>query len=333
LRANRERVARSHDLWMHLLDLQDWREHVVLTRDIPTPGERSAFYSAFRQGRFVQMHRGIYMPSTMWLSLDDDARYRARVLSGMLGNGAGAIASHDSASALWRLPVIGERPDKIHLMVDAASGGRSNAVFIRHVTGVPDETETIQGVRVTHLARTVVDVAATRSFAAGVVAADAALRRTTHPHPDVPRTFLTLDDLRAQTNKIPLRHGLDKASRVVEFANGLADRPGESLSRVSIHQLRLTAPELQVPLQGASGRWYTVDFWWPEFNHIGEFDGLFKYSDPRFLRGRTPEQALIDEKLREDDLRAAPHGMSRWGWDVARSLPRLRSLLVAAGIR
>jgi len=273
------------------------------------------------------------MLARAWAGLDIDAQYRARVLAANLAEAGGVVTSHDSASAMWRLPIIGHWPAKIHVVSEAAAGGRSNAVFVRHAVGIPDDFEVIEGVRVTHLARTVADIAATRSFAQGVASADAALRRTTHPRADVPRTFISLSDLRAEAERIPLKHGFAKASRVIEFANGLADRPGESISRATMHQIGVTPPELQVPMQGASGRWYIVDFWWPDFNHIGEFDGRFKYSDPRFLQGRTPEQALMDEKLREDDLRAVPHGMSRWGWDVARSIPRLRALLAAAGIR
>ena len=66
---------------------------------------------------------------------------------------------------------------------------------------------------------------------------------------------------------------------------------------------------------------------------IGEFDGDAKYTDPEFLRGRTPEQALLDEKLREDDLRAAGHGMCRWRWATAMSVHSLQAHLRAAGIR
>ncbi|HUG50856.1 MAG TPA: hypothetical protein VLZ78_07660, partial [Terrimesophilobacter sp.] len=95
----------------------------------------------------------------------------------------------------------------------------------------------------------------------------------------------------------------------------------------------LPRPELQVPIVGDSGRVWIVDFWWPEFNLIGEFDGHRKYTDPEFLRGRTPEQAVIDEKDREDDLRAAHHGMSRWDWDIALSPIRLRDKLLRAGLR
>lgn len=318
---------------MHTLDGQPWRDQIILSREISTPGERNAFYSAVRRGHFVALHRGAFVATSMWESLDQDARYRARILAAAAGSSRDAVVSHDSAGALWRLPTVGEWPAKIHVTESRAAGGTSSQLFERHTIGLPDRESLIQGVRVTELARTVIDIASTRPFATSVAVADAALRRTTDPHPDVPRTFLSLGELRAELELLPVNRGSVKARRVVEFANGLADRPGESLSRVAIHQLGLTPPELQVRLQGASGRWYVVDFWWPEFNHIGEFDGQHKYSDPRFLRGRTPHQALLDEKFREDDLRAAPHGMSRWGWDVARSAPRLRALLVAAGIR
>ena len=55
----------------------------------------------------------------------------------------------------------------------------------------------------------------------------------------------------------------------------------------------ITMPLLQVELFGASGRRYFVDFWWPEFRVIGEFDGKDKYRNPVFFGGRTAEQALI----------------------------------------
>jgi hypothetical protein len=102
---------------------------------------------------------------------------------------------------------------------------------------------------------------------------------------------------------------------------------------VNMALAHLTPPELQSGLVGASGRRWFVDFWWPRFNVIGEFDGDSKYTDLRFLRGRTPERALLEEKDREDDLRAAGHAMSRWGWKVANSMPDLRDQLVRAGVR
>jgi hypothetical protein len=163
--------------------------------------------------------------------------------------------------------------------------------------------------------------------------ADAALRRVDHPLSVVSSRSATKDDLRREAALLPIRHGASKARRAVEFADGRADRPGESISRANMHLAQIPAPELQVPMTGGSGRRYVVDFWWPQFEVIGEFDGKIKYSDPVFLDGRTPQQAVYDEKLREDDLRATGKGMSRWPWEVAVSPQKLRTHLARAGIR
>ena len=153
------------------------------------------------------------------------------------------------------------------------------------------------------------------------------------PSGGVPNTSLGRVDLYSELAGVPLRQGTAKIREVIEFADGAADRPGESLSRVSMVRAGITMPLLQAPLRGASGKQYFVDFWWPTFNVIGEFDGRDKYRLPEFLRGRTPEQALHDEKLREDDLRAAGHGMSRWLWEVAVSPRKLAAHLAIAGVR
>src|SRR5690606_20607071 len=130
-----------------------------------------------------------------------------------------------------------------------------------------------------------------------------------------------------------LRQSSAKVAKVIGFADAAADRPGESLSRVSMFRAGITKPQLQVELFGASGRRDFVDFVCEKFDVIGVFDGEGKYRNSVSLRGRTPEQALLDEKDREDDLRAAGHGMVRWKWDVARS-PRLLAIkLNRAGVR
>lgn len=84
---------------------------------------------------------------------------------------------------------------------------------------------------------------------------------------------------------------------------------------------------------GASGKTYIVDFWWERFNVIGEFDGKYKYTDPSYMNGRSSQQVLYEEKLREDDLRAASHGFTRWPWATAISPVLLREHLRRAGVR
>lgn len=315
------------------IDTPEWLDHLELTRDIHTPGERNAFYARVDRGELVRLCRGAYMRAAVWSTLHPDARHRALVKAVAALSSPDVVFSHSSAAALWRLPRIGSWPSQVHAVDAVATGGRSSHRLIRHAVGVPRVVDQIDGLVVTSLARSVVDLARTEPFAAAVAAADAALRRTEHPWREVPSTTLTRTDLFEELANIPLRHGTARARRVIEFADGAADRPGESLSRVSMLSAGITMPELQVPLYGASGRRYVVDFFWRKFNVIGEFDGLDKYVNPVYLRGRTSAQVLQDEKRREDDLRAAGHGMSRWEWAVAISPRRLRAQLALAGVR
>lgn len=315
------------------MDVQEWRANLTLTRDLVVPAERSQFFARARKGEFHALFRGIYTPTSLWSTLGSAERYELRVkAAALVGEKSDTVLSHLSAAVLWRLPLVGAWPVKVHVLDEVAAGGRNNAMFQRHTVGLPVDRVSLQGIRVTSLARTVVDVARSLSFGAAVTIADAALRRAAHPVRGVPDTLVTRQRLVEELRLIPSRHGSAKVRAVIDFANGLADRPGESMSRVSMHSARIPAPELQVRMVGASGAVYFVDFWWRQFNLIGEFDGEAKYRDPEFLRGRTPERALLDEKWREDDLRATGRGMSRWGWRHATSPDALRSHLIAAGV-
>lgn len=311
----------------------DWIDHIHLTRQLPTPSERYAFFASVARGELVALFQGVYIRASLWNAMSVDQRYRARVKAVSLVAPPGTVFSHHSAAAVWRLPLVGSWPTRAHALVARAAGGRSTSMLERHTVGFPRESVSIDQLMVTTLARTVADMAACTDFASGVALADAALRRTAHPLASVPRTSVTRHDLIRELDQIPLTHGSAKARRVIEFADGKSDRPGESVSRANMQCLGIPMPQLQVAVKGASGQDYIVDFWWPEFNMIGEFDGNAKYTDPEFLRGRTPERALIDEKRREDDLRAAGHGMTRWHWQIACSPNRLRAHLLAAGIR
>jgi hypothetical protein len=314
-------------------DTLPWRDSLVLTREIPIAGERTEFYERVRRGEFVSLRRGVYMATEKWLELNDDERYRARVQATVAFATRPVCLSHVSAASIWRLPWIGPYPRAIHVMGQVTTGGRSTSVVSHHADGRPVSTEVIDGIEVTSLARTVVDIARSSDFALGVAVADAALRRTDFPLDGLPRTFLSRDELLHEVALLPIPLGSARARRAVEFADARADRPGESISRVNMALARLTLPQLQVGLRGASGRLWHVDFWWPDFDLIGEFDGKAKYTEEKYLRGRTPQQVVYEEKLREDDLRAVHRGFTRWSWDVAMSMPRLRAQLISAGLR
>ncbi|MFO7688962.1 MAG: hypothetical protein R6W83_00140, partial [Cryobacterium sp.] len=53
-------------------------------------------------------------------------------------------------------------------------------------------------------------------------------------------------------------------------------------------------------------------------NRVGEFDGRGKYITEEFTQGRTTAQVVLDEKRREDRVRALGPTFSRWDWETAR---------------
>jgi hypothetical protein len=306
---------------------------LALSIQLHSPGERSDLFARARAGRAKKLFPGGYVVPDDWEEMDGDARHRLLVEAAARKSRRPLVVSHLSAAALWRLPAIRPWPDRVHVLQARGTTMRSTASLIRHSEGVPEILETIDGHRVTDLAHTVVDLAATVPFRDAVVFADAALRRLGSPSPSLPSDAVTGADVEALIIRRGARPGMAHARRVLEFADGRADRPGESVSRVSMLSARISRPDLQMPVFGASGSKYFADFYWADRRHIGEFDGVAKYTDPQFLRGRTPQQALLDEKRREDDLRAAGYRFTRWGWEVALSPSRLGALLRQAGIR
>ncbi|MFX0576684.1 hypothetical protein [Nocardia nepalensis] len=231
---------------------------------------------------------------------------RHLVLTGAVaaGSSSAAVVSHISAAVVHGLPVWSIPLARVHLTRDRRTGARTGARVMVHATSIEsDEVVQIGDMRVTNVARTVVDLARSVPFEQAVVVGDAALRleRTT-------RAELAEQLLRANG-----RPGCPAARRVVEFLDGRAESPGESRSRVVLRTAGLPAPELQSTILDTTGGFVArVDFLFPTLGVIGEFDGMVKYRKD-FQRG-GPESIVIAEKLREDALRALGWIVVRWTW-------------------
>ena len=314
-----------------------WRDEFVLARDVRARGAQTELVAAVRTGLLLPVIRGAYRrPEDVQRALvtthaRDDA-FLARLRAAQLLATEPPIFAGQAAAAIWRLPVLTDWPSSIEVLVEPSGGGRSNATFRRSYVGWPDEHVVVDGMRLTPLAQTVVAAARTASFAQAVAFADAALHGADARHGCSRRPSIERDEIFAELARLGHGRGVRKARGALEFADGRSESAGESLSRVGIHFLGLPAPELQVPFFDSRGLIGIVDFWWPQFNLIGEFDGLGKYLREEFTHGRSAAEVIIDEKERENRLRALGPGVARWGWSIARSLPRLRGHLAAAGL-
>lgn len=257
-------------------------------------------------GSLTRLTTGVYVDTQQWADLDAVDQYRTRVRAHSLSSDPNAQFSHDSAAAEWRLPSIGPWPRVAHQVSGLSAGGTSRVGIRRHAIGLDPDAVEFNGLVVTSLARTVVDMASSTPFVRAVAMADRALRLA----PD------GLDFNRALASRETSR-GAVRAASVIEFATPLAASPGESFARVQFFALGYPPPELQVEFFDELGFAGEVDFYFRELDLIVEFDGRSKYGPLRqYQQGLTLEQMLLKEKDREDRLRRLMRSFARINWSL-----------------
>jgi hypothetical protein len=277
-------------------------------------------------GELVRMARGLYVDREGWSRLRPVEQHVLFVHAVADRIRDGQLVSHRSAAAVLGVPLLAEPPERVHLTSVGRNHGTTNATFVVHADlGPPDSglVTTPEGLRLSGPERLATDLALGMPWADAVVALDDLLRRG-----------VDRDTVRDAVRRRGPR-GRTRGLRAVEFADPAADSPGESLTRVRIAEYGGPEPVLQHRFREAGQPDIVVDFWFPEEGVVVEFDGAVKYRDPTMLAGRSPAEVLLDEKLREDRLRAMP-GVRwvvrlRWAdlWDEA----ALRAKLRRAGLR
>lgn len=99
-----------------------------------------------------------------------------------------------------------------------------------------------------------------------------------------------------------------------------------------MHVAGLEPPVLQQAVYDSDGLVGYADFYWKQAKVVGEFDGVAKYVKPEFLMGRTASQAVVDEKGRENRIRAAGFKVVRWDWADLMEPGRRERMLAAGGV-
>lgn len=302
------------------------RSDLLLVRHRNHTGlDAGALKRAEARREVVRLRCGAFVRTAVWDALTRDEQIRLEVAAANEVHRGRFIASHRSAAALWGAPRIRKHDGLVHQRVSLTTGSRTESGIRKHAVGDVDlHLAEVEGITVTDIDRTVLDLAATEPFAAAVAVADWALR----VHTTKDRLLTTLEEWD------PAR-GRTRIERVVDFADGAAQGPGESVSRVQMFESGLTMPVLQRPFEDHRGPIGFVDFYWPDFNLIGEFDGFVKYKKPEFMKGRTDSEVLTDEKEREDRLRATDEhpGVTRWIWTTLSPVGQLAAQLRRAGVR
>jgi hypothetical protein len=152
--------GRTHGGHWELAELARGQYGVVATRQLERVGySRNSISQMAAAGRLHPIHRGVYAVTPA--PLDWHGRCLAAVLAAEPVKPALiSVASHQSAAWLWGL--LRTRPDAIH--VTAPTRRRAKRAFTVHFARLLDRDRDVRDdIRVTSLARTLMDVAATSS--------------------------------------------------------------------------------------------------------------------------------------------------------------------------
>jgi hypothetical protein len=311
--------------------MSDEFQHLTRVRLLDERFEsRHRFARAARSGEQVRVARGVYLAAGEWQQLDARERYLLRIRSYAEVPGRRPVLSHWSAAAVHGLPIIGEWPQRPHRTAGPASGGRSSTNVVRHSALLrEDDVVEVGGLLITSLSRTVLDLAVASDLVSAIATADSALFED--PRGRVAARLTREALLEDLAERMPFR-GHRRATGVIEFAETGAQTPLESLSQVNMWRAGAPRPVLQQAFHDHLGLIGHTDFDFPSHGLVGEADGDMKYLDPRLLGGRSAEQVVLDEKKREDRLRAIGRRVSRWGWATASHPEALRRHLAGAGL-
>jgi hypothetical protein len=257
------------------------RQLVAIGMSDRTIGRRIA------EGRLHRVHAGVYAVGHP--PLTQEARWMAAVIA----CGQGAVLSHLDAAVLWGFyERLGPR---VHVTV---KWQRSIDGLILHRTRRldPDETTTRNGIPVTTVARTLVDLSE-------YLNEDRLLRAMREAEY---QRLLDLDSLSAAVERA---HG---RRRLKPLNNAIAQhRPGQLIRGELEHrfaELRrgagLPEPDTNVPIETARGT-YILDCYWPEHRLAVELDGR---------DGHAREMAFESDRRRDAALNAIGLRLLRFTW-------------------
>lgn len=242
-------------------------------------------------GRATRLRRNAYVLTGAWQKADADGRARLTAQAILLGR-PGSVGSHHTAVMLHGLPLF-NGPIQTHVLAPVT---RTWITRMLHVHPGSDQVTPIMvdGFPVVPVEVALAQVASSDLISHAVVPLDAALHRRV-----VRRT-----QVRNATGP-----DVDPAitMKVLSLADDACESVGETRTRILLQDLGFEVNS-QVDIRDRGGRLVgRVDFL-VEGKVIVEFDGAAKYD------GAGGREALVNEKVREDALRALGYHIVRIMW-------------------
>lgn len=260
-------------------------------------GTRAAISRRVRKGLLHPLHRGVYAVGHTAVSRS------GWEWAAVLACGPDAVLSHTTAAARWGLL----RPEAA-IEVTAPRTLRPHAGIAVHRTRRldPADRDTIDGVPVTSLHRTLVDLADTLP--------DRRLAEAIHES-EVRRLF-DLEALTAAQSRVPGRRGRHRLSRAC--ADYTPPPVTRSPAEVRFHEF-LAEAGIPAPAANATRAGYELDCFWPGASLNVEVDGAATHKTTEaFYADRRRDRALRREGIAV--VRVTNHDLTTGRADLARDL-------------
>lgn len=304
------------------------------------------------KGKIVKIRRGSYVDAPQWNGLSQRSRYGLQVEAFCHASGQPQVLCFATAATLWGL-WLKTTPQKIHVLTTDRSRGNNRGDIVRHREPakcglvrcgpylLTDKLSTTLQLIIRLPFEDAVGVCDSALYGLGrsgpinIFSTDLAGQDHVQPiwNPESPQgSSLLRAELLTAIEYLPSETARRRATAVVNFAQARSGSLGESISRVRMDQLGYAHPELQEHFTLRDGRSAYVDFWFRDSRIAGEFDGVEKYLRRDWQGGISTQQRIIEEKKREDQIRAQNVGFVRWTWAEMLSLDRFDALLRQAGV-
>ena len=295
----REETTQPHSIWALVR-----RQHGVVTRRqlLACGLTEKAIDHRRRTGRLHDLHRGVFAVGRAEVSR------RGRWMAAVLSCGEGALLSHSSAAALWK---IGREGGRIEASVPAPRTVRRPGILIHRRTGLGDSDRTVRkGIPTTSPLRTLLDLA----------------------------TFLEQFRLEASVNAADKLDLIDGGS-LHEALAGCREPGVRALRKALGEDFVLTDSELErrfLPIARRAGmprprtqvqvNGFRVDFFWPELGLVVETDGL-RYHRTAAQQGRDRERDQVHAEAGLTTLRFTYRQIIEQPERVERTLRRVAARL------
>jgi hypothetical protein len=152
-----------------------------------------------------------------------------------------------------------------------AEAGCPGLVVHRYVLG-PGETTTIAGMSVTTAARTAFDLGRRKGRTGAVIRLDALANAT----------GVTVADVKRLAARHPGTRGLIRLRGALALADGGAESPQETRTRLVLLDAGLRPPQTQIPVHDAGGYPFArIDMGYEEYKIGIEYDGEQHWTDPK----------------------------------------------------